>query len=105
MIASITPRKLRGAVAMGTRLIARAAVDKGLCPAECLTALEALLRAHDLPLHTDCTAETLRDLALSDKKRKGGKLTLVVPVKYGESDLRTVPVDELIHWARAGLKP
>ena len=47
----------------------------------------------------------LFELALSDKKRKGGSVTLVVPVKYGESDLRTVPVEELIDWARAGLKP
>ena len=92
------------AVAMGMRLITRAAVEKNLCPAECLSALEALLRAHDLPLHTDCPAETLAALALSDKKRKGGTLTLVVPAKYGESELRSVPVEELTDWARAGLK-
>ena len=93
------------AVAMGMRLITRAAVEKGFCPPECLSVLEALLRAHDLPLYTDYTAETLSQLALSDKKRKGGKLTLVVPVEYGESALHTVPVEELIDWARAGLKP
>ena len=93
------------AVAMGTRLIARAAIEKGLCPAECLSVLEALLLAHDLPIRTDCSAETLAALALSDKKRKGGSVTLVVPVKYGESDLYPVPVEELIDWARAGLLP
>ena len=93
------------AVAMGMRLITRAAVDKGLCSAECLAILEALLRLHGLPIHTDCPAEQLAELALSDKKRQGGNLTLVVPVHYGESDLHTIPVETLISWARAGLKP
>ena len=92
------------AVAMGMRVITRAAVEKGFCPAECLTALEGLLQAHDLPIRTDCSAETLAEHALSDKKRKGGKLTLVVPVKYGESDLHTVDVSELIDWACAGVE-
>ena len=92
------------AVAMGMCVITRAAVKKGLCPAECLTALEALLRAHDLPVATDCPPELLAELALSDKKRKGGKLTLVVPVKYGESDLHTVDVADLAGWTQAGVE-
>ena len=93
------------AVAMGMRLITRAAVDKGFCSAECLAALESLLRLHGLPIHTDCPADKLVELALSDKKRQGGKMTLVVPVRYGESDLYTIPVAELADWARVGLKP
>ncbi len=92
------------AVAMGMDVITRAAVRKGLCPAECLTILEKLLAAHGLPLRTDCSAETLASLALSDKKRKGGTITLVVPERYGESGLHTVPVGELIDWAQAGLE-
>ncbi len=92
------------AVAMGMRLITRAAVAKKLCPEECLRALEKLLTAHGLPIRTECSAETLAALALSDKKRKGGTITLVVPARYGESELRTVPVGELIDWAKEGLK-
>ena len=93
------------AVAMGMRLITRAAVDKGLCPARCLEVLEALLETHGLPLHTDMDAESLAQGALSDKKRAGGTLNLVVPCAFGESRLNPVPVAELTDWARAGLKP
>ena len=42
-------------------------------------------------------------MALSDNKRKGDALTLVVPCAFGESALRPVPVAELADWARAGL--
>ena len=93
------------AVAMGMRLITRAAVEKGFCPPKCLEVLEALLEKHGLPLHTDMDAESLARGALSDKKRAGGTLTLAVPCGYGESRLHPVPVEALTDWARAGLMP
>lgn len=93
------------AVAMGMRLITRAAVRKGFCPEACLDVLEELLAAHGLPLRADFDAETLAAGALSDKKRSGGTLTLVVPCALGESALHTVPVSEIPDWARAGVEP
>lgn len=93
------------AVAMGMRLITRAAVEMGECPADCLSALDALLDMHALPKFTGLSAEALAAGALSDKKRAGGQITLAVPCGYGESKLKRVPVSELIDWARAGLKP
>lgn len=93
------------AVAMGMRLITRAAVEMGFCPNACLQVLQALLEKHHLPLRTDLSAEALVEGALSDKKRKGGKLTLAVPCGLGKSQLHTIGVEELIVWARAGLKP
>lgn len=93
------------AVAMGMEIITRAAVKKGFCPVECLEMLEKLLTSHRLPLHSPYDAETLADGALSDKKRAGGQLTLAVPCALGESMLYTIPVEEAIDWARAGLEP
>ena len=93
------------AVAMGMRLITRAAVEKGFCPGKCLEVLETLLEKHGLPLRTDMDAESLARGALSDKKRAGGTLNLAVPCGYGESCLHPVPVEELTDWARAGLRP
>ena len=93
------------AVAMGMRLITRAAVEKGFCPADCLRVLDELLEKHGLPLHTDLSAEALAEGALSDKKRAGDTLTLAVPCAMGQSMLHPVPVSELVEWARAGLKP
>ena len=91
------------AVAVGMQIITRAAVRKGLCPRDCLDALEALLKKYKLPTETQYSPEQLAEVALSDKKRKGDTLTLVVPCAWGESALRPVPVAELADWARAGL--
>ena len=91
------------AVAVGMQIITRAAVRKGLCPRDCLDALEALLKKYKLPTETQYSPEQLAEVALSDKKRKGDALTLVVPCAFGESALRPVPVAELADWARAGL--
>lgn len=92
-------------VAMGMRIITRAALEMAFCPRACLDVLDTLLETHGLPLHTNLSAETLVQGALSDKKRQQEKLTLAVPCGLGESMLHTIAVDELIHWARAGLKP
>ena len=91
------------AVAIGMMRITRAAVHKGLCPQECLDVLQALLKKYKLPTETQYSPEQLAEVALSDKKRKGDSLTLVVPCAYGESALRPVPVAELADWAQAGL--
>ena len=91
------------AVAIGMMRITRAAVKKGLCPQDCLDALEALSKKYNLPLETQYSPEQLAEVALSDKKRAGDTLTLVVPCAWGESALRPVPVAELADWARAGL--
>ena len=91
------------AVAVGMMRITRAAVKKGLCPQECLNALQALLKKYNLPLETQYSPEQLAEVALSDKKRAGDTLTLVVPCAWGESALKPVPVNELADWARSGL--
>ena len=91
------------AVAIGMMRITRAAVKKGLCPQDCLDALEALLKKYNLPLETQYSPEQLAEVALSDKKRAGDTLTLVVPCAWGESALKPVPVNELADWARSGL--
>ena len=67
--------------------------------------MNTVLEKHGLPLRTDMDAESLARGALSDKKRAGGTLNLVVPCAFGESRLNPVPVAELTDWARAGLKP
>ena len=92
------------AVAMGMRLITRAALERGFCGRECLDVLEELLKKHGLPLHTSCSAQDLAEVALSDKKRSGAHITLAVPCGFGESRLHKIPVSELLSWASDGLK-
>ena len=91
------------AVAMGMVIMTRAAVKAGICEAETLTALTALLEKYRLPVECPFTTEQLYAVALSDKKRAGGTITLVVPYGVADSRLVTVPVDALESYIRAGL--
>lgn len=84
------------AVAIGTAMMARAFYEN---PAE----IEAVLRAFGLPTTTDFSAESLADAALSDKKRKGETVTLVVPRAIGACTLEKRPVAELRSVIEAGL--
>ena len=91
------------AVAMGMVIITRAAENMGICQAGTLAALTALLETYHLPTECPFTTEQLYAIALSDKKRAGGSITLVVPYGVADSRLVTVPVDALESYIRAGL--
>ena len=56
-----------------------------------------------LPTHTTFSAESLADAALSDKKRQGQTITLVVPLDIGHCELSALPVAELADVLRSGL--
>ncbi len=91
------------AVAMGMVIITRAAEQLGICADGTLDALLALLKKYNLP--TDCpfTTEQLYAVALSDKKRAGDTITLVVPYGIADSRLVVIPVDALESYIRRGL--
>ncbi len=92
------------AVAMGMMVIARAAVKKNLCLPEVPEKLSALLERYHLPCRTEYTVPQLYEKALSDKKRLGDTLTLVIPTEWGASRLHNVPVEELPDWIAKGLE-
>ena len=91
------------AVAMGMVIITRAAERLGICKNGTLDALAALLERYHLPTACPFTTEQLYAVALSDKKRAGGTITLVVPYGIADSRLVTVPVDALESYIRHGL--
>ena len=84
-------------------LVTRGAVAAGLCPPEVLPRLEALLARYHLPTATDYAAADLYEKTLSDKKRAGDTLSLVVPTAWGKSVLHPLPVDQLLPWIERGL--
>ncbi len=94
------------AVAIGMAVITRAAVNRGLCTAETLDVLLELLEKYGLPadMPEGYTAQRLFDVTLHDKKMRGGTITLVVPVKLGQSDLIEYPAEELLHIIEDGLR-
>ena len=91
------------AVAIGMTLVTRAAVAFGRRPAEVLPRLRRLLERYGLPDATAYSAQALYEKTLSDKKRSGDTISLVVPIAWGASQLVRIPVSELPAWIERGL--
>ncbi len=83
------------AVAAGTVMAFRAA---GLDPAPMLRAAKAC----GLMTESPYSWQELSQAALHDKKRRGGKITLVLPERIGKCALKTIPVEELPDYFRRG---
>ncbi|MBE6768974.1 MAG: 3-dehydroquinate synthase [Ruminococcaceae bacterium] len=90
------------AVAIGMAVIARAAARRGLCTDDTAARLICTLEAHGLPTGNPYTAEELRAVAMRDKKRRGDRLTLIVPLTVGECVLHDIPTAELAAWITEG---
>ena len=93
------------AVAIGMVCVMRAAIRMGLCPAEDLDELIALLSAEGLPTECSFDAKELAHAASADKKRAGASLTLILPYGIGDSRPYKVSVSELEAFIEKGLRP
>lgn len=91
------------AVAIGMAIVTRAAAFLGLCETESRDTLLAVLARFGLPTSTEYSAEELRNYALSDKKRSGGIVKLIIPRCIGHCDIIPTPVEELKSFIEAGL--
>lgn len=92
------------AVAAGMAVMAQAAEALGWTQQPVAARIAACLEKNHLPTGTDFSPEALAEAALSDKKRAGGAITLVVPEKIGRCVLKKLPVAELLPVIRAGLE-
>ena len=92
------------AVAAGLAIMARAAETLGWTEEPLAGRIAACLERNGLPTGTDYTAEALARAALSDKKRAGDTITVVVPRRIGECELKKLPVRELPGLIAAGLE-
>lgn len=83
------------AVAAGMAVIARASEVLGWAEEPCAARICAALRRNGLPTGTEYSPDMLARAALSDKKRRGGEIALVIPRKIGRCEMKSVPVEEL----------
>lgn len=91
------------AVAAGMAIMTKAAVSKGFCANDVFETLVKLLKRFSLPVDCEFTASELYHSALSDKKRTGGSVNLIVPRTIGHCDIIPTPVTELESLIKAGL--
>ena len=85
------------AVAIGTAIVSRAS-ECSDCD-RILTVLEKF----NLPTCTCYTADELYTYTLSDKKRSGGTVNLIIPRAIGRCDIVPTPVETLKTFIKAGL--
>lgn len=91
------------AVAIGMAIVSRAAAALQICTPETAANIEEVLQQFGMPVKTAYTAEQLFDYALSDKKRSGGTVHLIVPEEIGRCHIRPTAIDELKSFIEAGL--
>ena len=92
------------AVAAGLAIMARAAERLGWTEAPVAEHIAGCLAKNDLPTGTGFSSQDLARAALSDKKRAGDTITIVVPRQIGACQLRKLPVSELEALIAAGLE-
>jgi len=91
------------AVAIGMAMVARAAAKRGMCPQECSGKIQKLLKDFGLPVRAGYRAEELFACALSDKKRSGSTVSLIIPREIGCCEIVPTPVSQLTSFIEAGL--
>ena len=92
------------AVAVGMAIITRAAVRMEICDEDCGHGVLQTLKRYNLPVNTVYDAESLACACLSDKKRDGGKLTMIFPEKIGKCVLKDINIEELENLIQLGLE-
>lgn len=91
------------AVAIGMAIVARSAAKCGLCSRETADEIVTVLGAFSLPCHTNESAKSLYQASLSDKKRAGQTVNLIIPTKIGHCIIRPTAVEEIESFIEAGL--
>lgn len=91
------------AVAIGMAIVSRAAASMKICSNDTASAIIALLNHFNLPTKTIFSASQLFEAALSDKKRSGNSLNLIVPECIGSCLICTTPISQIKSFIEAGL--
>jgi 3-dehydroquinate synthase len=91
------------AVAIGMAIVSRAAASTGMCTTDTSDRICRVIQSFGLPTHTEFTAQQLVDAALSDKKRSGATINLILPKKIGSCVIETTAIAHLQSFIEAGL--
>lgn len=92
------------AVAIGMAQITKASYKLGFCDECVYDKLIKTLLACGLPTECEFSAEDIYKTALSDKKRAGDTITLVIPKKVGECVLKKFSTEDLYEFIKKGLE-
>ena len=92
------------AVAIGMVIATKGAFVLGYADNDYSDVLLSILKKKNLPTKCEFTADELYKASLTDKKRSGDEISLIVPEEYGLCKIHKVSVDQLKDFIEAGLK-
>ena len=90
-------------VAIGMAIVSRAGAARGICDNQTKDAILTILDKFQLPISCDYSAESLYRSALSDKKRSGGMVNLIIPERIGFCRIEPTSVEKIQSFIEAGL--
>lgn len=91
------------AVATGMAIAARSACSVGICDENTVNSILLAIKLFGLPTQTYFTENDLFASALSDKKRAGNTVNLILPRRIGDCVIQKTPIDQLESLIKAGL--
>jgi 3-dehydroquinate synthase len=91
------------AVAIGMAIVAKACAAMGIAEQSLPSELISCLRNNNLPVECEFTAQELAAAALSDKKRRGGSISVVVVRAVGDSFLKPIRCEETADFFKQGM--
>lgn len=91
------------AVAIGMVIAARGAYNCGICEVDYSGEIIKVNKKYNLPCRCDFTAEELYKVTLSDKKRDGSNIKLIVPKALGKCLIYKTETNKLLDFIKEGL--
>lgn len=91
------------AVAIGMAIVSKAGHTLGFCNADTYDKILTVIDKFGLPKTTSVGANALNSSALSDKKRSGNTVNLIIPHKIGDCGIHPTTVENLQSFIEAGL--
>lgn len=91
------------AVAIGMSIVTKAAMHMQMCNSATYEQLLSVLGKFGLPVCTQFSAQELFETALSDKKRSGENINLILPEQIGCCVIHPMPISQLESFIEAGL--
>jgi 3-dehydroquinate synthase len=92
------------AVATGMAIITKASKNFGYTDSDSLSLINDIIEKHGFSTTTNYSFEELMQVMLSDKKRGGSNINLILPTRIGDSEVREFPVNSLEGFIKAGLR-
>jgi len=91
-------------VAIGMSVIAHCSAAAGYCGRDTAEAIDKALTANGLPVLCPYAIEDIAGLIQNDKKRRGDRISLVIPAAIGECRLLDIPMNELSGFLAAAFR-